>query len=84
MIKRLGNNDTYKGISVDKHCGLVIIDTKDLTKRAVKDHIGDTTMHTRLPEKEAFAQLSGDGRLIELFTNKRCDELSVAGHASLK
>ena len=84
LIKQLEKNETYKVISVDNNCGLVIIETEHLTKRMLTDHLGDVTTCRRLTTKEAFAQLCGFSRLIEYFISKWKDELSVAEYTYLK
>ena len=78
-INRLEKNETYKVISADKKCGLEITETEHLTKRMVTDHL-----HKRLTKKEAFAQLSGVGRLIESFISKWKAALSTARYTYLK
>ena len=81
LIKRLDKNKTYKVISADKNCGLVIIETEYPSKIMVIDQLGNATTHEMLSKKEAFAQLSGVGRLIESFISKQKRQLLVAAYA---
>ena len=78
LIKRLEKNEIYKVISADKNCGFAIIKTEHLTERIVTDHLGDATTCKNLTKKEAFAQLSVVGRLIEYFISKWKAALSTA------
>ena len=78
LVTYLEKNEIYKIISLDKNCGLGIINTDHLTERNVSEHLSNSNVYKQLTKRQAENELRGAEMQMQRFMSKHRKNIGKA------